>query len=108
MNSFFFSDLICSVELCHQDLNAHTSRKLTRVFSPYQVAIELGSQDRWTSQVARRTAKLVLDILFGEARQLSRLGGLPRTKASEQALLCGNVKTVYFRRLLARIDLACS
>ena len=51
----FFADLIGAVELCHQHPNAHTLHKLTRVFSPYQEAKELRSQDWWKSQIARPT-----------------------------------------------------
>jgi len=43
-----------------------------------------------------------------EERQLSRLGGPPRTKTSlEQALLCGNAKFVGFSWLLAKSESGC-
>jgi hypothetical protein len=76
-----------------------TPHKLTPDFLCYQAAIQPEVRSDGNFKSINRQPSCVYDVLFGEARQLSRLGGLPRTKASEQALLCGNAKTVYFRRL---------
>jgi hypothetical protein len=84
-----------------------TPHKLTPVVLCYQAAIQPEVRSDGSSKSINRQPSCVYDVFFGEARQLSRSGGLPRIKASEQALLCGYAKTVYFRRLLARIDSAC-
>jgi hypothetical protein len=60
-----------------------TPDKLTLVSPRYQETAELRYQDGRQLQVVQSTAKLVLDVLFGEERELSRLGGLPRTKTSQ-------------------------